>query len=260
MAPKVGVPLNRNEIPIPTLIKDVKHGISKINIDDPDPRVIENVRNNYRLKVINSITNFYSRQNNLIDDRWQNLLNDYKKTKQFLKDNKDIIVMRADKGGNTVIMRKDEYVETMRLMLSDSTVYNRIDKDPTNKFQTLANNLVNNLEKDGAIDNTTAKRLKTHNAAPPRIYGLRKIHKEACKLRPVVSSIKGPSYKLGRYIHQILSPLACGNNINVKDSTEFVTFINKAQLPENYILISLDVVSLFTNIPKKLVNKIIEEK
>lgn len=260
LAPKVGVPLNRNEIPIPTLIKDVEYGISRINIDDPDPRVIENVRNNYRLKVINSMTNFYSRQDNLIDDRWQNLLNDFKKTRQFLKDNKDIIVMRADKGGSTVIMRKDEYVETMRLMLSDSTVYSRIDKDPTNKFQTLANNLVNNLEKDGAIDNITAKGLKTHNAVPPRIYGLRKIHKEGCKLRPVVSSIKGPSYKLGRYIHQLLSPLVCLNNINVKDSTEFVAFINRAQLPKNYILISLDVVSLFTNVPKMLVNKIIEEK
>lgn len=46
----------------------------------------------------------------------------------------------------------------------------------------------------------------------------------------------------------------------MKDSTEFVRFIRNARLPENYILISLDVVSLFTNVPKRLVNKIIEEK
>ncbi|CAD6216027.1 GSCOCG00011236001-RA-CDS, partial [Cotesia congregata] len=86
------------------------------------------------------------------------------------------------------------------------------------------------------------------------------VHKDGCKLRPVVRCIEGLNYKLGRFIHQVLSPLVGPNHINVKDSTEFVNFTREVTLPENYILISLDVVSLFTNVPKKLVNKIIDEK
>ncbi|CAG5085483.1 Protein of unknown function [Cotesia congregata] len=141
LAPKVGIPLNKKEIPIPTLIKDIEYGISRINVDDTDPKVVDNVRNNYRLKVINSITNFYNRSDYLIEEKWISLVRDISRTKQFLKENKDVIVMRADKGGSTVVMKRDEYVETMNLMLGDETVYKRIDKDPTKKFQNVANNL-----------------------------------------------------------------------------------------------------------------------
>ncbi|CAG5102848.1 Protein of unknown function [Cotesia congregata] len=141
LAPKVGIPLNKKEIPILTLIKDIEYGIPRINVDDTDPKVVDNVRNNYRLKVINSITNFYNRSDYLIEEKWISLVRDISRTKQFLKENKDVIVMRADKGGSTVVMKRDEYVETMNLMLGDETVYKRIDKDPTKKFQNVANNL-----------------------------------------------------------------------------------------------------------------------
>lgn len=36
--------------------------------------------------------------------------------------------------------------------------------------------------------------------------------------------------------------------------------INNFELAENYVLISLDIVSLFTNIPLNLVNKLLKEK
>ncbi|XP_044577776.1 uncharacterized protein LOC123260626 [Cotesia glomerata] len=46
---------------------------------------------------------------------------------------------------------------------------------------------------------------------------------------------------------------------NVKNSTEFVEFANEVQLPPGFVLISLDVVSLFTNIQKNLVIELVEE-
>ncbi|KAI4485256.1 hypothetical protein M0804_006761 [Polistes exclamans] len=45
----------------------------------------------------------------------------------------------------------------------------------------------------------------------------------------------------------------------IENSFEFVEFIQKITLPEDYRLVSLDAISLFTNIPKKLVIKTINE-
>lgn len=45
---------------------------------------------------------------------------------------------------------------------------------------------------------------------------------------------------------------------NVRDTFSFVNRVKNKQLPENYVLVSLDVVSLFTNIPYNLVLEIIE--
>lgn len=45
----------------------------------------------------------------------------------------------------------------------------------------------------------------------------------------------------------------------MKNSSELVEFLHNVRLPENYVLVSLDVVSLFTNVPKELVLLTIEE-
>ncbi|XP_057340580.1 uncharacterized protein LOC130677745 [Microplitis mediator] len=47
--------------------------------------------------------------------------------------------------------------------------------------------------------------------------------------------------------------------VNVRNSAELVEFLHNVKLPEDYVLVSLDVVSLFTNIPKELVLSTIEE-
>lgn len=42
------------------------------------------------------------------------------------------------------------------------------------------------------------------------------------------------------------------NPYYVEDSFAFSIFINNFQLPEGYVIVSLDVISLFTNIPVDL--------
>ena len=57
----------------------------------------------------------------------------------------------------------------------------------------------------------------------------------------------------------ILSPLTSTLKYSVKNSFELVTFIKTVELNDDYVLISLDVVSLFTNIQKDLVKSIINK-
>ena len=64
--------------------------------------------------------------------------------------------------------------------------------------------------------------------------------------RPIIDAINTPSYKLAKFFVPILSPLVI-NEYTVKHSFAFAKKITKTDY--NYIMASLDVESLFTNIP-----------
>ncbi|XP_044597166.1 uncharacterized protein LOC123273721 [Cotesia glomerata] len=169
------------------------------------------------------------------------------------------MVGKVDEGGSTVIMFRTDYDEELGRMLEYDSIYRVIDKDPTNRFENKINSLIKNFQSNGWLDEHQGKILKTFNSVAPRIYGLRKVHKEGLKLRPVVSCIKAPGYKIGVYLHRLLAPLMDTFEFNVKNSMEFVEFANGVQLPAGFVLISLDVVSLFTNIQQNLVIELVEE-
>jgi len=110
------------------------------------------------------------------------------------------------------------------------------------------------------IDDYTYKSLQCTNGNLPRCYGLPKIHKKGTLLRIVVSSIGSPLYDMARYLHEILSSSVRKPASNIKDSWSFVTKINKTRIDSCEVLMSLDVTSLFTNIPKGLVMQGIKDR
>ena len=60
-----------------------------------------------------------------------------------------------------------------------------------------------------------------------------------------------PTYELSKFLCKILQQ-SLTSKYNIKSSFEFCKYINTVKLPNDYILVSLDVVSLYTNIPKNL--------
>ncbi|XP_038117299.1 uncharacterized protein LOC119769342 [Culex quinquefasciatus] len=153
-----------------------------------------------------------------------------RKTRLFLKQNPNLAVLQSDKGNKTVIMNSEEYKQKMLDLLKDDHTYQPITRDPTSRFQ-----------------NKT-----TTSALCPRIYGQPKAHKPGLPLRPVVPNITAPSYHLSKFVGQMIRK-SIHSQYNVKNSFEFCEFINTVTLPPGHVLISLDVVSLFTCIPKVLV-------
>ncbi|XP_039428895.2 uncharacterized protein LOC120412472 [Culex pipiens pallens] len=149
-------------------------------------------------------------------------------------------------------MNSEEYKQKMLDLLKDDQTYHPITRDPTSRFQKLNNNLVQRLHTLKLIDLRTTYKLKTNSALCPRIYGQPKAHKQGLPLRPVVPNITAPSYNLSKYIGQMIRK-SINSQYNVKDSFEFCEFINTVTLPPGHVLISLDVVSLFTCVPKLLV-------
>ncbi|XP_044766179.1 uncharacterized protein LOC123322301 [Coccinella septempunctata] len=251
LGPQFGLPLSNSEIPIHSVIKDLEYCIHNCQNDETE-------KNRIRAFTTNILTNFCRQHVNLKSER--RLMKEVNETKHFLRLHNDILVGRSDKGNSTVIMFVKEYEDKMLEMLADRNTYKPMDKDPTKKYQERVNGFAKRLLEDGYIDKTKSKMISIHNAVPPKIYGLRKTHKDTFALRPIVSCINAPCYNLAVFLHEILAPVTTTFKYEVKNSFEFVNSVSCKQIPVNYRLVSLDVVSLFTNIPKNLVVSILSKR
>ncbi|XP_062558055.1 uncharacterized protein LOC134222926 [Armigeres subalbatus] len=177
-------------------------------------------------------------------------------TRKFLKDNPNVYVVSSDKGNKTVLMEVEEYKRKMLELLQDRETYSPIARDPTSRYEKQNNSIVRRLKDLKLIDDKTARHLTVYNAVCPRIYGQPKAHKPGLPLRPVVPNMSAPSYNLSKFIGKIIQQ-SLVSKYNIKDSFSFCEFINNITLPENHVLISLDVKALFTSIPKSLVTSAI---
>ncbi|CAF0863808.1 unnamed protein product [Brachionus calyciflorus] len=81
------------------------------------------------------------------------------------------------------------------------------------------------------------------------MYGLPKIHKEGCPIRPIISAVGTYNYKLAKYLDEILKPLLDNSKYILKDTFDFVNKIKSLSTSIDKNLASYDVQSLFTNIP-----------
>lgn len=199
-----------------------------------------------RTKVANKVTTFKRNIKNTEKDKF--ILTIFEKTRKFLRDHIDVIVVQADKGNKTVLMYKNEYEKKMEILLEDKNTYKTIRVDPTLKLQKENNNIVSDLFKNNHIDSWQKRQLFCSAATAPRIYGLPKIHKPDTPLRPIVSSVQVPCYHMSKYIGTILKHLI-SETYNIKNSIEVKKQLTNIKVDRSETIVSFDVISLFTNIP-----------
>ena len=95
-----------------------------------------------------------------------------------------------------------------------------------------------------------------HHLTPPKpartplFYGLPKVHKPNIPLRPIVSACDSPTDQLSNYVTHFIQPLVEILPSYIRDSKHFLQLLESLPpLPENAILVTADVTSLYTNIP-----------
>ena len=81
------------------------------------------------------------------------------------------------------------------------------------------------------------------------MYGLPKIHKNNCPLRPIISAVGTYNYKLAKFLVEILSPLVRDNEHILKGTFDYVNKVSHLSTIIDKAMLSFDVESLFTNIP-----------
>jgi len=92
------------------------------------------------------------------------------------------------------------------------------------------------------------------NGVTPRtqqLYFLKKIHKNPIAVRPIVSGCGGPTEKLSQLVDLHLQPFVPQIKSYIRDSTHLINILETTTIPRNSVLATIDVKSLYLNIPHK---------
>lgn len=169
-----------------------------------------------------------------------------------LRTRTDIVIKPADKGSATVVMSKEAYMTEAYRQLMDHRYYRKLDEDLTQAHARLIEALIREMFENKLLDKDTAKYLAPENPRTARFYHLPKIHKQTIPVpgRPIISSNGSPTERISEYVDHHLQPIVTRTSAYLKDTTDFLRKLSLIPtLPPGCILVTLDVSSLYTNIP-----------
>lgn len=180
-----------------------------------------------------------------------------------LKNNTDIVIKPADKGGSLVIMDLGAYLLEANKQLNDQNYYKKLNMPLYFDNKTKIIRLLTEMHNDGWITQKQLQYLSgPDDPRPRRFYILPKIHKNPNSWtipnkmppgRPVVSDIDSESYRVSDYVDSFLKPLACRHASYIKNSYDFISKIKNSKISKNTFLVTGDVTSLYTNMKHDII-------
>ena len=182
--------------------------------------------------------------------RHDNLTKEERNALHSLQRRSDIVIKPADKGSAVVVMDRDHYVSEAERQLNDSTYYELLDHDPTDEFAKKVSEAVEEMFDDGYITEKNMRYLIVDQPKAGRFYLLPKIHKAGNPGRPIVSANGHPTEKISEFVDLHLQPHVNSLPSYMKDTTDYLRKLQESgPIPPETLLVSLDVTSLYTNIP-----------
>ena len=181
-----------------------------------------------------------------------NVSRDEKAAQKTVASDHSILIKPADKGGATVIQNREDYIREGERQLSDGLFYQPLDTDPTESNNDKINCLITSLRIKEEISKTLERKLRSSEARTPELYLLPKIHKNQNPVpgRPIVSANGCPTEKISALLDIFLRPYLPKTKSYLKDTNHFLQMLmGLPTLSEDTILCTLDVTSLYTNIP-----------
>ncbi|XP_048583758.1 uncharacterized protein LOC116608371 [Nematostella vectensis] len=162
------------------------------------------------------------------------------------------IIKPADKGGAIVLWDTKDYLLEANIQLNDTNYYSTVSHD---HIPSLAHNIslyIHQLLQDNIIDEPTHDFLLPHTPPrTPQFYMLPKIHKPHTPGRPIISGCQSPTEKLSIFLDHYLKKFVPHIPSYIKDTTHFLQTVLSlpTPLPDTCFLVTIDVASLYTNIP-----------
>ena len=162
----------------------------------------------------------------------------------------DIVIDKADKGSAVVIINTADYIARGEAHLADKSTYEPLITDITGDLKKFITEKLTKLHKNGLLTTDMFQFCKppTHHRTS-RLYFLQKIHKNPIGIRPIVSSCNSITENISQFIDIWLQPLMKKLPSFLRDTTDSINLIENTKLPNDCILASIDVSSLYTNIP-----------
>ena len=215
----------------------------------------------------------FSRLENYIDNTKQSIVDNLTKIAQTVKTNltatqktamsqlkkvrHTVIIKPADKNLGIVLMNTDDYVTQCLSHLTDKKTYRLITEYPAHYIkQQLLNTLTNYRQLLTSHDKRLYKYLcePASHTRVPRFYGIPKLHKEFTKLpplRPIVSQTQSLLTPSAKFIDYALQPIARSYPDYLHNSSMLSVKLQDTMVPDDAILVTIDVTSLYPSIPQE---------
>ena len=152
--------------------------------------------NKLRGELINCVNTFAKKKLHL----WHTdavIMSKISATDKFVKDNKNILFTKADKGNVTIAIERENYNKKVLEVLSDDKYYKQLSKSPLNILKKSVDLLIKKWINLGVCDlDSSFNILKTNdnNTDLACAYGLIKLHKKDLPVKIIVSTVNSPTY------------------------------------------------------------------
>ena len=181
------------------------------------------------------------------------------------KENTKITIKPADKNLGIVIMDTHDYISQCTSHLSSDT-YQLVQEYPSRQIAATTEGILDQFRQLLFQYN---KRLfhylrpKLSEGQVPKFYGIPKIHKSFERIppiRPIVAQCNSMLAPTAKFIDHVLQPLSQSYPDYLQNSTSLVLLLDNMQIPDDAILVTIDVESLYPSIPQsECINTIYNE-
>ena len=159
------------------------------------------------------------------------------------KDNK---ITKAGKGGAVVFVDLKYYIKEAERQLNNTENYKKTSRRPNSNKHKIRKWFDRKIQKATIINEKVAEGLKKTK----KFYLRPKIHKEGNPSPPVVSSVNCHTASISKYVDCHFQPIVKEIHSYVKDAQDFLKKLEKVKdIPQGSLLVTLDVKSLYANIP-----------
>ncbi|UYV79129.1 hypothetical protein LAZ67_17001196 [Cordylochernes scorpioides] len=172
-----------------------------------------------------------------------------------LKKTSSLVITKADKGNQTVLMDRADYEGKMMNILADTSTFTNIPTSAKDAMVKGYKSSLRNLMKAKLITKEQFTQFTGSLTRDAYIYGAPKIHKSGVPLRPIIAYHLSPAYTLAKYLAQLLSPIMKSNpnQYNITHPPSFIQEITQMQLPAHHTMVSFDVTALYLSLPHTLI-------
>ena len=192
------------------------------------------------------IVNEYKHKQNKTD----NLTRRERKALNELINNPTLIINKVDKGSTIVVQDRSDYITEAMKHLADRNTYKKLQENITYELKEVIYTKLEIPYKNGFLLINWYQFCKPpQNHRTSKLYFLKKIRINPMGIHPIVSSCDSITEKMSQLVDRWLQPYVISLPSYVKDTTKFINQIEQLKPPTNNKLASIDVSSLYTNIP-----------
>ena len=210
---------------------------------------LENYLDNTKQNIADMLPTICREQHHNLSKQERDSLYKLQRAKQ------ELTIKPADKNLGIVLMDTCDYITQCLKHLTDKSTYRQTEYSREHTQKQLAHVLSNFKPQLTAHSKRLFKYLYDPPPKPrmPRFYGIPKIHKsfkDLPPLRPIVSQSASLLTPTAKFIDHVLQPIANSYPDYLYNSTTLVLAIEDTYVPDEAILVSIDVNSLYPSIPQ----------